>query len=186
MSIRSRLVWLVIAVIAPAFAFALYGTYAVYRAQSAQVDQGMKEVSRAVALAVDRELSRYATIVSTLAASPTIVKGDVRTFHERLQQTEHAVGASVVIYDPQGTPWLTRIIRLAHLPSLPDFRTFITTTQADVSPAFRDPVTGAQSIAIRHPVIRGGEVVYYLTMDFPVAGIGALLEQQALPESGSG
>ena len=43
-------------------------------------------------------------------------------------------------------------------------------------------MTGAQSIAIRHPVIRGGEVVYYLTMDFPVAGIGALLEQQALPE----
>jgi signal transduction histidine kinase/ActR/RegA family two-component response regulator len=182
-SIRSRLVWLVIAVIAPAFAFALYGTYAVYRAQSAQVDQGMKEVSRAVALAVDRELSRYATIVSTLAASPTIVKGDVRTFHERLQQTEHAVGASVVIYDPQGTPLADTDHPFgAPLPSLPDFRTFITTTQADVSPAFRDPVTGAQSIAIRHPVIRGGEVVYYLTMDFPVAGIGALLEQQALPE----
>lgn len=176
MSIRSRLVWLVIAVIAPAFAFALYGTYAVYRAQSAQVDQGMKEVSRAVALAVDRELSRYATIVSTLAASPTIVKGDVRTFHERLQQTEHAVGASVVIYDPQGTPLADTDHPFgAPLPSLPDFRTFITTTQADVSPAFRDPVTGAQSIAIRHPVIRGGEVVYYLTMDFPVAGIGALL-----------
>ena len=58
MSIRSRLVWLVIAVIAPAFAFALYGTYAVYRAQTAQVDQGMKEVSRAVALAVDRTAPR--------------------------------------------------------------------------------------------------------------------------------
>ncbi len=104
MSIRSRLVWLVIAVIAPALAFALYGTYAVYRAQSAQVDQGMKEVSRAVALAVDRELNRYATIVSTLAASPTIIRGDLRTFHERLQQTKHAGGSSVTIFDPQGTP----------------------------------------------------------------------------------
>jgi len=182
-SIRSRLVWLVIAVIAPALAFALYGTYSVYRAQSAQVDQGMKEVSRAVALAVDRELARYATIVTTLAASPTIIKGNVRTFHERLQQTKHAVGASVTIFDtngvaladtdyPFGTP----------LPSLPSYPKFTTTTEVEVSPSFSDRETGTHSIAIRRPVIRDGEAVYFLVMEFPVAGIGALLEQQALPK----
>lgn len=183
MSIRSRLVWLVIAVIAPALAFALYGTYAVYRAQSAQVDQGMKEVSRAVALAVDRELNRYATIVSTLAASPTIIRGDLRTFHERLQQTKHAVGSSVTIFDPQGTPLAdTDYAFGTPLPSLPDFRRCKTAAQVEVSPSFRDPVTGVQSIAIRRPVMRDGEVVYYLAMEFPVANIGALLAQQALPE----
>ena len=183
MSIRSRLVWLVIAVIAPALAFALYGTYAVYRAQSAQVDQGMKEVSRAVALAVDRELNRYATIVSTLAASPTIIRGDLRTFHERLQQTKHAVGSSVTIFDPQGTPLAdTDYAFGTPLPSLPDFRRCKTAAQIEVSPSFRDPVTGVQSIAIRRPVMRDGEVVYYLAMEFPVANIGALLAQQALPE----
>ncbi|RRV70907.1 response regulator [Stutzerimonas stutzeri] len=183
MSIRSRLVWLVIAVIAPALAFALYGTYAVYRAQSAQVDQGMKEVSRAVALAVDRELNRYATIVSTLAASPTIIRGDLRTFHERLQQTKHAVGSSVTIFDPQGTPLAdTDYAFGTPLPSLPDFRRCKTAAQIEVSPSFRDPVSGVQSIAIRRPVMRDGEVVYYLAMEFPVASIGALLAQQALPE----
>ncbi len=182
MSIRSRLVWLVIAVIAPALAFALYGTYAVYRAQSAQVDQGMKEVSRAVALAVDRELNRYATIVSTLAASPTIVRGDLRTFHERLQQTKHAVGSSVTIFDPQGTPLAdTDYAFGTPLPSLPDFRRCKTAAQIEVSPSFRDPVSGVQSIAIRRPVMRDGKVVYYLAMDFPVAGISALLDEQALP-----
>lgn len=182
-SIRSRLVWLVIAVIAPALAFALYGTYAVYRAQSAQVDQGMKEVSRAVALAVDRELNRYATIVSTLAASPTIVRGDLRTFHERLQQTKHAVGSSVTIFDPQGTPLAdTDYAFGTPLPNLPDFRRCKTAAQGEVSPSFRDPVSGVQSIAIRRPVMRDGEVVYYLAMEFPVANIGALLAQQALPE----
>ncbi|QTF56217.1 hybrid sensor histidine kinase/response regulator [Stutzerimonas frequens] len=183
MSIRSRLVWLVIAVIAPALAFALYGTYAVYRAQSAQVDQGMKEVSRAVALAVDRELNRYATIVSTLAASPTIIRGDLRTFHERLQQTKHAVGSSVTIFDPQGTPLAdTDYAFGTPLPRLPDFRRCKSAAQVEVSPSFRDPVTGVQSIAIRRPVMRDGEVVYYLAMKFPVASIGALLAQQALPE----
>lgn len=183
MSIRSRLVWLVIAVIAPALAFALYGTYAVYRAQSAHVDQGMKEVSRAVALAVDRDLNRYATIVTTLAASPTIVRGDLRTFHQRLQQTKHAVGSSVTIFDPQGTPLAdTDYAFGTPLPSLPDFRRCKTAAQIEVSPSFRDPVSGVQNIAIRRPVMRDGEVVYYLAMEFPVASIGALLAQQALPE----
>lgn len=182
-SIRSRLVWLVIAVIAPALAFALYGTYAVYRAQSAHVDQGMKEVSRAVALAVDRDLNRYATIVTTLAASPTIVRGDLRTFHQRLQQTKHAVGSSVTIFDPQGTPLAdTDYAFGTPLPSLPDFRRCKTAAQIEVSPSFRDPVSGVQNIAIRRPVMRDGEVVYYLAMEFPVASIGALLAQQALPE----
>lgn len=182
MSIRSRLVWLVIAVIAPALAFALYGTYAVYRAQSAQVDQGMKEVSRAVALAVDRELNRYATIVSTLAASPTIVRGDLRTFHQRLQQTEHLAGTRVTILDQQGTPLAdTDYAFGTPLPSLPDFRKYRPAMRIDVSPSFRDPVSGVQSIAIRRPVMRDGKVVYYLAMDFPVAGISALLDEQALP-----
>lgn len=167
----------------PALAFALYGTYAVYRAQSAHVDQGMKEVSRAVALAVDRELNRYATIVTTLAASPTIIRGDVRTFHERLQQTKHAVGSSVTIFDPQGTPLAdTDYAFGTPLPSLPDFRRCKTAAQIEVSPSFRDPVSGVQNIAIRRPVMRDGEVVYYLAMEFPVASIGALLAQQALPE----
>ncbi|WCR42844.1 response regulator [Stutzerimonas stutzeri] len=182
MSIRSRLVWLVIAVIAPALAFALYGTYAVYRAQSAHVDQGMKEVSRAVALAVDRELNRYATIVTTLAASPTIVRGDLRTFHQRLQQTEHLAGTRVTILDQQGTPLAdTDYAFGTPLPSLPDFRKYRPAMRIDVSPSFRDPVSGVQSIAIRRPVMRDGKVVYYLAMDFPVAGISALLDEQALP-----
>ncbi len=184
MSIRSRLVCLVIAVIAPALAFALYGTYSVYRAQSAQVDQGMREVSRAVALAVDRELARYATIVSTLAASPTIIKGDVRTFHRRLQQTKHVVGASVTIFDPNGIALADTDYPFGTpLPSQPNYPRFTTTTQLEVSPSFSDRETGVLSIAIRRPVIRDGEVVYFLAMEFPVAGIGALLEQQALPKN---
>ncbi len=142
----------------------------------------MKEVSRAVALAVDRELNRYATIVTTLAASPTIVRGDLRTFHQRLQQTEHLAGTRVTILDQQGTPLAdTDYAFGTPLPSLPDFRKYRPAMRIDVSPSFRDPVSGVQSIAIRRPVMRDGKVVYYLAMDFPVAGISALLDEQALP-----
>jgi len=183
-SIRSRLVWLVIAVIAPALAFALYGTYAVYRTQSAKIDQGMAEVSRAVALSVDRELARYATIVSTLAASPTIVRGDVRAFHERLQQTRLAIGANVTIFDPAGTPLAdTDHPYGTSLPNSPALNTFGPDTELDVSPSFLDPITGQRNIAIRRPVFRNSEIVYHLAMTFPVSAIGVLLEQQMLPKT---
>jgi len=73
-SIRTRLVWLVVAVIAPTLAFALYVTYSVYQFQSTQVAQSMQGTARAVALAVDRELARYDAIVATVAANRSLVQ----------------------------------------------------------------------------------------------------------------
>lgn len=183
MSIRSRLVWLVIAVIAPALAFALYATYSVYRAQSHQVDQSMQETARGIALAVDRELDRYKAIVTTLAASPTLVKGDLRPFHERLQQTVQPIGAGVTVFDPDGVPLVDSDFPYGEpLPMPPSLPAFGSTPALDVSPLFRDPVTHRYSVAIHCPVVRDGRVLYYLTMKFPTTGIGALLEAQELPE----
>src|SRR5690606_32312766 len=105
-SIRTRLVWLVVAVIAPTLAFALYVTYSVYQFQSTQVAQSMQGTARAVALAVDRELARYDAIVSTVAANPSLVQGDLRNLHARLQQTVQPLGAGVTVFDPDGIPLL--------------------------------------------------------------------------------
>jgi len=183
-SIRSRLVWLVIAIIAPAMAFALFGTYSVYRTQSTKIDQGMTEVARAIALAVDRELDRYAAIVTTLASSPTLVSGDLRAYHQRLQQTKHAVGSGVTIFDPNGMPLAdTHFPYGSALPRSPVFETFRNGARLDVSDSFDDPTTGERSFAIRRPVMREGRTAYYLAMTFPVSAISSVLEQQALPES---
>ena len=186
MSIRARLVWLVIAVIAPALAFALYATYSVYRAQSSHVDQGMQETTRALALGVDRELARYGAIVTTLAASPTIRNGDLRAFHERLQQTEHPVGSGVTIFDADGVPLADSDYPfgepLPMPPSLPVHPALGTETQLQVSSLFRDPVTQFESIAIHRPVLRNGRVQYFVTMKFPVTALGVMLEAQDLPK----
>jgi len=182
-SIRARLIWLVVAVITPALAFALFATYSVYKAQSYQIDQGMYEAARGVALAVERELERYGAIVTTLAASPTLVKGDLRTFHERLQQTIQPIGTGVTIFDPNGIPLADSDYPygtpLPMPPSLPGFEHY---PLLAVSPLFRDPLTRVHSVAVHRPVMRDGRIIYYLTMRFPLARIGALLEAQELPE----
>jgi len=182
-SIRARLIWLVIAVIAPALAFALFATYSVYRAQSQQIDQSMYETTRGVSLAVERELDRFGAVVTTLAASPTLVSGDLRAFHERLQQTVQPIATGVTIFDPNGVPLADTDYPFgAPLPMPPSLPGFENTPLLDVSPMFRDPLTRVHSVAIHRPVMRDGRVVYYLTMKFPVSRIEALLQAQELPE----
>ena len=186
MSIRARLVWLVVAVIAPSLAFALYTTYSVYQSQSVQIAQSMKGTTRAVALAVDRELARYGTIVSTIAANPSLVQGDLRTFHARLQQTVQPLGAGVTVFDSNGIPLLDTEhpygFPLPMPPSLPSLAGFGERPLLDVSPLFRNPLDRTYSIAIHRPVFRDGNVIYYVSMKFPAAGLGALLSAQELPE----
>ena len=186
MSIRTRLVWLVVAVIAPTLAFALYVTYSVYKFQSGQVEQSLQGTTRAVALAVDRELARYDAIVSTVAANPSLVQGDLPTLHARLQQTVQPLGAGVTVFDPYGIPLLSSRYPygepLPMPPSLPNLAGHQQTPMLEVSALFRDPLNGRYSIAIHRPVIRDGRILYYLSMDFPAAGLGAILDEQELPE----
>lgn len=186
MSIRARLVWLVIAVIAPALAFAIYATYSVYQSQSIRVAQSMEGTTRAVALAVDRELARYEAIVSTVAANPSLVQGDLRTFHARLIQTEQPLGAGVSVFDPDGIPLLDTDHPygrpLPMPPTFPSLASFQDAPGVDVSPMFHDPDRRGYAVAIHRPVLRNGEIAYYVTMDFPAAGINAILSAQQLPE----
>nr|WP_272889468.1 response regulator [Stutzerimonas stutzeri] len=166
--------------------FALFATYSVYQAQSVQVDRGMQEATRAVALSVDRELARYGAIVTTLAASPTLIKGDLRIFHERLRQTRHPTGSGVTIFDPDGIPLADSDYPfgepLPMPPSLPVYPAPGSDLRLQVSPLFHDPITQTDSIAIHRPVLRDGRVIYFLTMKFPVTSLSALLEAQDLPK----
>lgn len=186
MSIRARLVWLVIAVIAPALALAIYATYSVYQSQSIQVAHSIEGTTRAVALAVDRELARYEAIVSTVAANPSLVQGDLRAFHARLLQTEQPLGAGVSVFDPDGIPLLDTDHPygrpLPMPPTFPSLASFQDKPGVDVSPMFHDPDKQGYAVAIHRPILRGGEVAYYVTMDFPADGINAILSAQELPE----
>ncbi|TCD18758.1 response regulator [Pseudomonas sp. IC_126] len=185
MSIRARLVWLVVAVIAPSLAFALYATYSVYQSQSFRVAQSMEGTTRAVAQAVDRELARYGAIVSTVAANPSLAQGDLRTFHARLQRTALPLGTGVTVFDPDGIPLINTEYPydrpLPMPPSIPSVASQGART-LEVSPLYRDPLDRTHSIALHQPVLRDGKIAYYLSMEFPTAGLRAMLSAQELPE----
>lgn len=84
MSIRSKLLLLVLAVLTPALLAAALAISYVYEEQRNMVERGMREATRALALAVDRDLSRRQAIVATLATSPALTRGDLQEFYQHV------------------------------------------------------------------------------------------------------
>lgn len=183
MSIRRRLVWLVLAILLPTLLFALFITYSVYQSQWKRVSTSMQETTRAVALAVDRDLARYEAIASTIAISPGLVQGNLATFHARVREAVEPLGSSVTVFDLDGIPLMdTRQPYGAPLPMPPSLPRLLPSAGMDVSPLYTDPDDGSLAFAIHTPVMRNGRVVYYLSMEFSAAQLGAVLVEQGLPE----
>ena len=183
MSIRSRLIWLVFAVLAPTLVFGLVATYTVYDSQWKRISRSMQETTRAVALAVDRDLRRYEAIVSTVASRPSLVRGDLLTFYQDAQEILQPFDAGVIVFDPDGVPLLnTHRPYGAPLPMPPSLPSVIDRPGLDISPLFFDTHDGAYAFAIHRPVIRDGQVVFYVSMEFPAASLGEILKEQGLPK----
>lgn len=183
MSIRSRLIWLVFAVLAPTLVFGLVATYTVYDSQWTRISRSMQETTRAVALAVDRDLRRYEAIVSTVAVRPSLVRGDLETFYKDAQEILQPFDAGVIVFDPDGVPLLnTHRPYGAPLPMPPSLPSVIGSSGLDISPVFVDPYHGAYAFAVHRPVIRDGRVVYYVSMEFPAASLSEILKEQGLPK----
>ncbi|WP_421683717.1 response regulator [Stutzerimonas urumqiensis] len=183
MSIRSRLIWLVLAVLAPTLVFAVLATFLVYQSQWKRVSQSMQETTHAVALAVDRDLARYDAILATMAMSPGLTNGDLSTFHRWASQLARPLWTGIVVYDAEGIPLLdTRRPYGEPLPMPPSLPSIITRSQMDVSPLFTDPVDGSYAFALHRPVLRDGKVINYLGMEFPASRLAATLAEQGMPK----
>ncbi len=183
MSIRSRLIWLVFAVLAPTLVFGLVATYTVYDAQWARISRSMQETTRAVALAVDSDLRRYEAIVSTVAVRPSLVRGDLKTFYQDAQEILQPFDAGVIVFDPDGVPLLnTHRPNEGPIPMPPSLPSVLGSEGLDISPLFIDSHDGGYAFAIHRPFYRDGRVVYYVSMEFPAERLGEILKEHDLPE----
>lgn len=81
-SIRFKLILLVLAALTPTLLAAAFAVSYVHEAQGIEVERSMREATRALSLAVDRDLSRREAIVSTLANSPALTRGDLDEFYQ--------------------------------------------------------------------------------------------------------
>ena len=102
MRIRTRLLILVLAILVPSFIAAALAVSYVYREEQKSQMQGVSEATRAFALMVDNELQARTTILQTLAGSPSLYSGDLRTFYDFARSMAPNWDTVIVLADLEG------------------------------------------------------------------------------------
>ena len=82
LKLRSHLIVLVLAALLPLLIFTFEMFRQKARLQHEAVERGMRDTVRALSLAVDREIGAVRAILETLAESPHLDTGNLRSFYE--------------------------------------------------------------------------------------------------------
>jgi hypothetical protein len=197
---------LVLAAVLPLLVLAM----AMMRQQLAEkreiIDGSMQAIARALTLAVDGEVKASLAILDTLASSPLLDSGDLKTFHFRcVRAMEGHAGAYVILFDPSGKPLVNSSrpfgsalpnplqatqprgfdARYREVPmgGAENVRRVISTGKPFVSDLFVSLVTLEPRIGIDIPVVRDGTLRYVLELSLDAAQFSRLLAEQASPDS---
>lgn len=182
MSIRSKLVMLVLAVLTPALLAAALAISYVYEEQRNMVERGMREATRALALAVDRDLSRRQAIVATLATSPALTRGDLQEFYQQARQVAPTWDSSLVLYALDGRQLLnTRPPFGDALPVRPSSTEEEMNTVEVISNLYMSQTSNQLSFAVRYPVLRDDKLLYVISMSSTARQLSDLMVEQRLP-----
>ncbi|HEY4174435.1 MAG TPA: PAS domain S-box protein [Rhodopila sp.] len=193
LSLRSRLILLVMACIVPLGVTGLARRYLDYREGRAAVYDGLLTTAHGTAIAVERELQLRVSALETLALSPALQDGDwaqfdhlAETFLAR-QPPDSVLGIAgpdlrrVRVYGlPPGkaTPMLPR-------QSYADGIQVFDTRSPVVTDMHLGRATGRNGFSVDVPVFRGDRVVYDLYIRLLPGVIGDLIARQRLPQGGS-
>jgi signal transduction histidine kinase len=183
-SIRGRLVALVLAMLLPMLCVTLVAGTLAYRDARSTVSMAALETAKALSLVVDREMAHRAGILKTLAASPSLDRGDFAAFYEQAKAVAPGVDTTVILVDPDGHQLLNTRVPLgtANLPRLMNMPPAIApVTSMQVTDLYMAPLGMQYSFGVRVPVVRDGKVRWYVSMGSFATQLQRIFEQQPLP-----
>jgi PAS domain S-box-containing protein len=185
-SIRLRLASLVVACVLPVWIAAGFLVHYNYQSRRALTEQRMLESARALTTLVDRELANMQGTLSVLAASPSLVSGDLPASYRQMQVVLEAhPEIHISLADASGQQLINTSRPFgAQLPkrNVPDT---VHQVYATGKPLITNLFTGASSerlqISVDVPVFRDDRVIYDLAMSVPADRFVTVLLQQLLP-----
>ncbi|NVO17361.1 MAG: sensor histidine kinase [Rhodoplanes sp.] len=185
-TVRSTLVWVVLACMAPVVVGTLFLADAFYRWEASRLVSGTVTTAHEVMMAIDRELERTAATARVLAALPHVKSGDLAAFHAEAREiVQRLLGYDVVLSDASGQQVLS-----THLPfgsELPQdeshshLAAVFAGRETIVSDLLMDKVLLQTAIAVAVPVLRGTDIVYSLDIRIGSARLSRLIVQWAQP-----
>jgi len=204
MSIRSRLVLLVLAVLLPALGAIAWVVFRGWQNGHAAIDHHARDSTQARALAIERELNRYSGIAHTLAASPLLDRAPPLAERDRLAFDDTArraiAGLPVSVQLASGaTVWMdTRLPRGMPVSRAPPAAE-PPPLQPDASPAssaarlVAGPGKDAdRSLSLLEPVLRGDAgrgaraPALGLNLRIPLARLQEVLDEYPVPPGWGG
>ncbi|WP_019143118.1 hybrid sensor histidine kinase/response regulator [Noviherbaspirillum massiliense] len=187
MRIRSRLLILVFAILIPSVLGAALAIYYVYAEQQKSYRESIQELTNAMSLTLDKEMSGRISILQTLANAPSLTANDVPTFYRYALEVASHADAVVILSDQAGHQVFNTRVALG-TENLPSINTSLLTLRQQhgphvplVSDVYYAPLGKNHSFAIQVPVVREGRILYYLQMSSFVRNLQRLFEQQKMP-----
>lgn len=188
LSIRTRVIALMLAVLLPALCAGLWVVGLTYRLEHESSERLLEETSRALSTVLDRELTQRATAVRTLSnsrlldAAPDIPPQALRAFDDQARRTLTGLEGWLEVRTAQ------RILVNTRLPpgGLPDpddarFAAALS-ARAQIQPLQQDRKTGIQYATLVQPVLRDGRPVLNLALAVLPREFQRILDQQALAD----
>jgi PAS domain S-box-containing protein len=192
LSLRSRLILLVMACVVPLGCTGLVRRYQAYMDARAAVYDGLLTTARGTAISVERELQLRVSAMETLAMSPALQAGDLEQF-DQLAETflaRQPPGSVMGLAGPDlrrlrsyGLP-ADRVQPLLHRESYAAGNQVFDTGHPIVTDMHLGRVTGLSGFSVDVPVFRDGRVVYDLYIRLLPAVMADLIARQRLPPGG--
>ena len=189
LSLRARLILLIVATIVPLTAFTLARRYFDYQEAIESAGEKTLALTRSLSIAVEKDLQARIAALQVLTLSRPLRDGDLNGFRE---QAEAVVGqfpgSNVVLLKEDGHQLMNTLLPPgAPLPVRPDVeaaRRVFATGQPAVSNLYRPALgTNRYVVSIDVPVKRpDGSVVYVLSIVPRVDVLGDAIRRQSLPE----
>src|SRR5262249_35403637 len=191
--LRRHLLLLVVAGIVPVLVYATIMVVIFGRGERWSTERGLRGTTRALTLAVDREIETSIKALETLAASLHLDTDDYNMFERhagrvlltqpgwRAVTPNNARGNVIPRTYPLG-PFRTR----TSLARGPRFREVTQGLRGTLSEVLLDRTTGAPPIGIVVPVVRGGRLRHGVAIDLEPAALSQFLVAQNLPSDWTG
>lgn len=186
-SIRSRLVWLAAACIAPAFLMMAALLYVYYERDQSELVRDSQAKVRALSFAIDREFVSVETMLIALAGSPDLAAGNLAAFDQQardLVKSERVT--NVLMADPSGQQIInTRRPAGSPLPVVSRMEAVTAVTaskQTFISNLLVGQILQRALVSVSVPVKRNDEVVFVLLSNILPARFSEILTQQQLAD----
>jgi PAS domain S-box-containing protein len=184
MKLKAHLVLLVISAVIPLLIFSFVVLDRHLSLQREERFQSLLDTSRALSLAVDREISTVQGMLQVLAASPYLDTRDYEAFYRQCRELT-TEDAWIVLLRPDGQQIINTLKPFGTmLPKTADSATLEAVVESGrpvVTDLFHGAIAKRPTLSIDVPVFRDGRLVYSLDMSFTPERFTKLLKQQQLP-----